>query len=389
MLRPIGVALLTTTIGVALLTTTIALSGLIGCVPDTDAPGGPGQECRSDDDCIDDLICAQRLCRSADGAMVDDNATNDNRNNSDDDQSTNDDQNANDDDQSTNDDQNANGDDQGLNDDNQSANDDQNLNDDDQDPGDCCSSGCSDGEICHDCSCTSFNPQQCSYQDQPCETEGQITNGYVCSESDGDVDLRCYGLCTPSDSDPDSTCPDPGSSCHYEDPDQANGLCLSSCSIGEPCADDAMTCIYNASSSDEGLCQPQTGSAQVGEACQNFFDCKGDAVCAAGFCRHSCRPFDQSQTDCPEDYCLALNADIGVCAEDASVGNGQQCTAPFRTCGEDATGCFPENSNAPQPTNFVCRDMCRLQLGDQDCPADHSCQRHDQDNEIIGYCIPS
>lgn len=256
------------------------------------------------------------------------------------------------------------------------------------DPDDCCPDGCDDEEICHQCSCTEYDPAECTFQDQPCSEEGQISNDLTCIDFGESGELRCVGLCNPGADDPDTTCPEDNSICLFEDTSQPNGICMKNCSIGDGCADDWMTCRYNDQAADDGFCQPQTDTIAIGDPCppDEPYSCAGDGFCVGGFCRQTCRPFhDDESTDCADGYCLAFNGNSGVCGQDSSIGDGQ-CTAHFTTCGEDATGCFAEPLGDPQPEEFVCYDICRLQLDDYDCADDYTCEQYDPNNPAVGRC---
>ena len=395
-----------------------ALVGLfaIGCTPDV-APGSQlaGQECTEDSDCASDLVCVERRCRSVsdsgdtdagdNGDVGDAGGLNDNGAPDDidpDDTGTDPDPSCTPgetrcdgttrvercigaSDGSTHWTSNSCPTDHSCSD--------GSCVDESSSPGDCCEGGCGSGEICHDCSCTSYDPDECEYQNQPCSTEGQIENGFGCApygdEDGSQFGLRCLGLCTPSASAPDETCPEQNSVCMYEDTSQPTGHCTTNCSIGDHCTDDWLTCIYNDSAYDDGICLPVTDTNQIGDSCDSadIYSCAGEGICIGGFCQQSCRPFDKPQTDCASGHCLAFNSDMGMCAQDSSLGSDGECSAAFTTCGEDATGCFPDDLNDPQPTDFSCHDVCRLALGDDDCSGDQSCEQHDPDNTDVGYCV--
>lgn len=410
----------------ALLVAPVAAAALIfvGCTP-TEAPGAAGQECTSDDDCADGLVCVERVCRTTDDgfntgddADLGDAGPNDEQG----------DVNA-EDNQQDNDNQNQDNDNQ----ENQNQNDESPF---DCTPGDtrcesettierclapideepywsssscpethecengrcidqfddeeCCPDGCADDEICHNCSCEPYDPDECTFQDQPCSQQGAIDNDFVCAPIDGVSDLRCLGLCSPGADNPDDTCPEDGTVCQFEDPNQANGHCVTACSVGEDdCPGDFMTCRYHDASTDEGLCQAQTDTTAPGEPCdpEDYFSCAGTAVCAAGFCQPTCRPFDQDETDCDDGYCLPFDANFGICANNSQIDDEGNCSAHFTTCEGDATGCFDETPNDPQSPDMVCRDLCRLNLDDEDCDGDQVCEQYDPNNPIIGNCI--
>lgn len=374
-----------------------------GCTPDTDR-AGPGQDCVTDADCAPQLVCQERQCVSdsdpGEDAGLGDVA--------DEDTGVNDTENQNDNDVDPGDDCTP-GDSRCDSDETvercvthgdqdpywtaSSCADDHVCEDgicvdESGDPSDdeCCPDGCGDGEVCNNCECVEYDPDECTYQDQPCSNQSQISNGFVCAPTGADQ-LRCRGLCDPGADNPDETCPEAGTICQFEDTDQANGHCLQSCSIGDPCADDWMTCVYNDAAFEDGVCHPQTDTKEIGEACDpdDIFGCKGNAACIGGFCRQACRPFDHDETDCDEGYCIPFDEHWGICADDSTLDNGE-CSAPFTTCGADATGCFDDTPNQPRSTDYVCRDYCRLVLDDEDCPDGQVCDQHDPNNDAVGAC---
>ncbi len=250
----------------------------------------------------------------------------------------------------------------------------------------CCEGGCNDDELCHQCSCVSYDPATCQFQNQPCDVDGQFSGGYMCTSFGEFSEPRCMGLCNPPAANPDATCPDPDSICLYEDTSQPNGSCMTDCSIDDICGDEGMRCIHHGAANDDGLCMPTTGSGNVGDSCNpdDFFDCGAHAICVGGTCHQSCRPFDLDESDCPTgSSCLAFGANLGMCALDTSVGDGS-CTNEFTACSEDATGCFQDFDGG----GLICYEFCRLQTeGADDCPSDYTCFQHDPQNEALGMCI--
>lgn len=258
----------------------------------------------------------------------------------------------------------------------------------DEDPEPCCPGGCADDQICYDCSCVDYQPETCQYQDQPCNAAGQLSGDFVCIDYDGLTEPRCMGFCDPGASDPDATCPGANSVCTYEEPTDPEGLCFTSCAIEDPCADDGMRCVYLDGTFDDGICYPSTGTGEAGDPCdpQDPFSCAGQALCMEGLCMQSCRPFDQGETDCDDGYCLPVgDGAIGICTEDVSDGQGG-CTSEGGTCGEDAVACFPGEEPG---AGLECHEFCRLEPGVDDCRDDEEvCHRVDQENEEIGICGP-
>ena len=258
--------------------------------------------------------------------------------------------------------------------------------DDQPPPPVCCPNGCADDEICTGCACEPFDPATCQFQNQPCQFDGQISGGYICTRL-GDVDdLRCYGLCNTNAADPDQTCPQSGSICAFSEPGNPNGFCMESCQIGDNCGDSGISCRYYDAGSSDGLCFPSTGSGGVGQPCDNFdtFSCSGSALCIEGTCLQSCRPFDQPTTDCPAGHCLPFGSSLGICpGADTPVADDGTCQQEFLTCGEDATGCFPSET---QPGQLECMNYCRLDQGDADCPGEQFCTFSGFGEEDLGIC---
>ena len=247
----------------------------------------------------------------------------------------------------------------------------------------CCPGGCDEHSICHNCTCTDYDPEFCLYQDQPCSVEGEISGGFVCTQYGQFSEPRCFGLCSTNANNPDETCPEDDSVCFYENDDDPNGICFSNCSIGDFCTDDGLGCVYHSAGHDDGLCLPATGGG-LGSPCNpdDFFDCADEGICIGGICQQSCRPFDQSETDCNEGYCLALSHEVGVCAPDTATGDGS-CTAEFTTCGEDATIC---TSGVGPSVELTCYNYCRLQGVNDDCDDSTVCEQFDPNNPNIGVC---
>ncbi len=316
----------------------VVFGAAAGCSFDIE-PGSQlaGQQCSSDEDCADGLVCSDRICRPTAG-----------------------------------DSPWGSGADAG---------------EPDAGEPECCEGGCADGQICNDCTCVDYDPNTCDYQDQPCNMTGQEVNGFLCMDYDGMGQSRCMGFCDPGAPEPDSTCPDPSSHCSFAEPTDPEGLCLSSCTIDGPCADDEMRCIYYDTGFGDGICHPVTQENPIGSDCnpQEPLSCADQALCMEGTCMQSCRPFHGDGTDCADGYCVPMDAQFGVCREDVSDGQGG-CTMEGGTCGEDATVCDADDLSQDE---LQCAESCRLAEGAQDCSRDdHYCHRVDQQDEILGICGP-
>ena len=250
---------------------------------------------------------------------------------------------------------------------------------------DCCAGGCAPGEICSGCICEAYDRSVCEFQDQPCAFDGQISNGYICSRWGDDLDLRCYGICNPEAQEPNETCPGSTEAICVADDAGPNGFCISSCQVNQPCADDGLRGVYSDVGSGDGVCFPTSGSGEPGDSCDesDFFSCGGQSICVAGSCAQSCRPFKEGETDCESgSFCLAFDGNFGVCAPNTQTSM-VTCSEIFTTCNGDATGCFP----APNSTELICYEFCRLERGNQDCGPGRQCFQHDAQNDQLGICF--
>ncbi|QDG51961.1 hypothetical protein FIV42_14800 [Persicimonas caeni] len=142
----------------------------------------------------------------------------------------------------------------------------------------CCPGGCGDGEFCSNCQCAPVDPNTCQFQDQPCSQEGW-NNGFYCTSIDNSGDMRCLGICQRNADDPDSTCPNPGSVCAFGDGEQ--GVCLSGCTISQGCGLPGWGCLPYDGSDREGICVPTNPNNRLGDSCDSdaFFDCEEGAIC--------------------------------------------------------------------------------------------------------------
>lgn len=266
--------------------------------------------------------------------------------------------------------------------------------------GEYCASGCdTDGEFCNsDCECQPFNPSLCEFQNQPCDEEGQFVNGYYCVSFDGQSQPRCWGVCSVNAQDPDATCPDPNSVCAFG-ADEENGLCMTTCSTDPAtgqstgCGAEDLGCLSIDVSLGDGICAPINDDNELNDRCDpnNFFDCDEGLVCInsgggpTGRCRESCRPFAWSGmgTDCEAGHCLPFSDDFGICADDNMSSDGESCTPQFTACGEDAVACYPSGGVGSNE----CSRLCRLAEGDLDCPDPASnCIQYDPQQDELGVC---
>lgn len=250
---------------------------------------------------------------------------------------------------------------------------------------DCCPNGCGSQEVCDGCTCKGYDPALCQYQDQPCTTEGQISNNFICSDYGG-TQLRCFGICNPNSAVPDSTCPGTDEAACLHDPGAPTGYCLKACDLNDQCTDSRMRCVnYDIRDDADGACLPTTGVGGVGDSCNpdNFFSCAGNNICVGGLCQQACRPFAGGDTDCTQgNFCLPFDSRVGMCAPNSEGANGT-CSAEFTACSADGTGCFMAfNSN-----QLICYEFCRLAQSNEDCPAGDTCWQHDQNNNELGMCV--
>ena len=257
----------------------------------------------------------------------------------------------------------------------------------------CCEGGCRPGTFCSQCVCQPFEPNRCTLQDQPCQVEGQIDNGFICADLFGSGQTRCIGLCTFSSPDRDLQCPTPGSVCAFE-AEMGFGLCQTGCAIGQRCGDPTLGCLPFESPSSEGLCVPADPTSMLGAPCDldRPFSCQAGAICVEsssapgnqGICTQACRPFRPrgGDSDCDAGrFCLPLSPEIGVCRRDSGASEGQACMAVNSACKEDAVGCFPNRLGAT-----TCQRLCRTSLGNTDCSSPMTrCQRFGGQGDV-GVC---
>ena len=251
----------------------------------------------------------------------------------------------------------------------------------------CCEDGCGDDQICSECQCIDINPDVCTVQDQPCEVEGQVTNGFICTNFEGDGELTCLGICNGDRSNPSSSCPAPNTYCYIEE-GQPNGVCLSNCERGDRCATDDMTCVAYEHDGGYGLCVPTSDDEEIGEECDDDepFSCADGGLCAQGICRASCRPFG-GYGDCEGgDVCAPVGPYTGVCLDpgpNANASANDPCDRSSPYCGEDALFCA-EASFEPNADGF-CLQFCRLNAND--CADGSPCVPAGGEQDDIGICL--
>lgn len=255
--------------------------------------------------------------------------------------------------------------------------------------GGCCDGGCGPQEFCSQCVCEPFDPNICRTQDQPCNNEGDFSNGFFCGDITGAGVNRCIGVCQINAADPDSTCPDPNTVCAFEANDQGQGICLATCNLAQGCGP-GLGCVAYDNTRNDGICVPNNPNNRIGSQCdpQLFFDCEEGGICVQdqqggfGECVQACRPFaDPNSTDCSMgNYCQVASDRIGTCQPNNGFREGDMCRPFGSSCGEDAVGCYPFDGNQP-----TCTRLCRVDQGAADCNGAASCVQFDPDSNI-GFC---
>ncbi|MGM0557002.1 MAG: MopE-related protein [Myxococcota bacterium] len=255
----------------------------------------------------------------------------------------------------------------------------------------CCPDGCGDDEVCSVCECRPYEPEECTVTGQPCSIPGQASNGFFCSDDFFD-EPRCVGLCNSDAEDPNSTCPQEGTVCSFGQ-DNGQGICLEGCFLDRGCSTPGFGCLPVDGNDTDGICVPSDDNNQVGDPCDpdDTFGCEAGSFCldlgqGQATCQEACRPFefdDGSNTDCDSGHCFPFSSTFGFCQEDATVEEDGSCTPSdaFFTCEQDATVC----AGGGQFGGGRCFDMCRTDLGNQDCAMGAQC-RESQDLDGVGFC---
>lgn len=251
----------------------------------------------------------------------------------------------------------------------------------------CCEAGCGSDEFCSNaCECVAFNPAVCTAQDQPCQFEGESTNGFVCLNLSDEP--RCWGICAVDAANPDATCPETGTVCAFPSDDNF-GLCASPCGADRQCGAENMGCLPWDVGPSDGICLPATNRGLHDPCDENdTFSCGEGLICTVlgdnngARCEQACRPFahDGATTDCRADaYCMPVADVVGVCVETNDASEGEAC-GPYGTmCGEDTVACYDLGEGQ------VCARFCRLAEGNDDCGGT-MCLPYDFMSTVIGYC---
>lgn len=260
--------------------------------------------------------------------------------------------------------------------------------------GECCAGGCPNGTFCDStCTCSTFEPDVCRFQNQPCTDIESFVNGYYCVDLLGSGQGYCFGVCSQNAMNPDATCPDPNSACALGGDGNSGGLCVSNCDVGQGCGDPSLSCMPLGYNGNQGSCVPSNPSHQAGDACdvERFLDCADGLICVprangnAGVCREVCRPFEtdaSGASDCSVGHCYPYQAAFGVCLPDNNSAFGEQCSPQLSMCNEDAVACFPAGFDVNR-----CQRLCRIDKGDSDCQG-QTCTAVSTDQTEIGVCRP-
>ncbi|MBA2662107.1 MAG: hypothetical protein H0U74_07400 [Bradymonadaceae bacterium] len=255
----------------------------------------------------------------------------------------------------------------------------------------CCDGGCGSNQFCSNCKCQAYDEQICRFQDQPCVQEGSFINNYYCTKLTGSGELRCYGTCDRTLSNPDASCPGQNSVCTLGE--EERGLCLSSCDPDKAsCGEPGMACLPTQTLIGGGFCVPTNENNQLGDRCDlnSLLDCTERALClelepnTGGRCVEVCRPFAKrgGNTDCSKGHCLAFSPTLGICVEDNDFKEGETCQPLFTTCSEDALACYPSPGIGTR-----CSRVCRLSQGSADCTDGRRCLQYDPEQVELGVCL--
>lgn len=246
----------------------------------------------------------------------------------------------------------------------------------------CCTvDSCGPDQICDGCTCLDAPPDECLFQNQPCDpwTVSQTGDFYCIDFVDG-RDGICMGLCLLDVPDPNATCPAAGSICAFE-VDVNQGVCLDSC--------DPVTltgCFPNSTCiaiGDDGGCVPK-GDLSEGQACDldagPFGQCGDGLVCVevgmgggGGSCERLCNPFASASGQDPicqgTSACYPVDGQFGFCIPSIEQPEGSACDRwdNGQVC-DDGVICARRARQA-----FECLRACRLDLGDSDCVGGGSC----------------
>jgi hypothetical protein len=118
--------------------------------------------------------------------------------------------------------------------------------------------------------------------------------------------------------------------------------------------------------------------------CGAEFDCVPDRGGAGMVCAATCVPFDDAD-DCDDGwFCLGETAATGHCTPPSDTGSNVEegCGPMFYACAED------QLCQAVTGGTMICVQMCRIAMGDADCPAMRTCiDAYDLDE--VGACAPT
>jgi hypothetical protein len=246
--------------------------------------------------------------------------------------------------------------------------------------GQCCTvDSCGPNQICDGCDCLDAPPDECLFQNQPCDpwVAGQSGDFYCVDFADG-RDGLCMGLCLLNVPDPNATCPQTGSVCAFE-VDINQGICLDGC--------DPVTltgCFPNSTCiaiGGDGGCVPR-GDIGEGEPCDlaigPFGQCGEGLVCVeidqfGGSCERLCNPFsavDGQPSVCQgSSACFPVDSTFGFCIPSLGQPEGSACDRwNFGQPCDDGVVC-----TSRQRQTFECMRICRRDLGDSDCVGGGRC----------------
>jgi len=144
-------------------------------------------------------------------------------------------------------------------------------------------------------------------------------------------------------------CPS-GSHRAFFDSSTGEGVCLKDCTSNNDCRTDGYLCYDVDNNANTECAAAATGNGQVGDACQELYDCAGgaDGSCLTqddngfrnGYCTESC----SSSNACPTGSHCSDPANGGVCLKDCA-GNGQ--------CRPDGYLCYDTDDTATDTECWV------------------------------------
>jgi hypothetical protein len=211
------------------------------------------------------------------------------------------------------------------------------------------------------------DPQTCTAlceRTQPDFGDSQCAQGEICL-SLGDYLGGCFDGCTPFSAQ--SGCTERGRGSCIPIDDQDRGVCLESGAVplgGRCLIEDSVL----------GDCAPGLACVAGGDPSQ-------------GTCEPLCRTFTSvsgAQSGCAQDeVCATFGDEWGVCSDDVDPSRPapyEDCATPGQWCDNDSL-CL----QAGEGQN-LCVALCRLDLGDGDCPGALVCEAL-LESETIGLCV--